>query len=307
MTRAFAVAAQDEQPSIQEVPAGEPGPGQVLVAVEAASVNGMDAAVAAGYMWQYLPHEFPVVLGRDFAGTVASVGEGVTAWQAGDRVTGVITAMALGPGAITEQYVAAADSLALIPEKLTAAEAAASGLAGVTAVDMLAALAPTADDVVLVSGATGGVGTFLVQLLADTGATVIATARPGDADSFIRGLGAHQTVDHSGDLAAALADTPITAVIQLAGDPAALAALLPPGGRLISPLGATLEQTGRDDITVTAVLAVATPDKIAQLLTDAAEGRLAISIAGTHPFDQSTQALAAFSAPKLGKIVITVP
>ena len=52
------------------MPTAEPGQGQVRVAVEAASVNGIDAATAAGYLWDLLPATFPVVLGRDFAGTV---------------------------------------------------------------------------------------------------------------------------------------------------------------------------------------------------------------------------------------------
>jgi NADPH:quinone reductase-like Zn-dependent oxidoreductase len=62
----------------------------VLVAVEAAPVNGFDLSVAGGYVWDMLPHEFPVVLGRDFVGIVTGIGDGVHEVGDGDRVAGVI-------------------------------------------------------------------------------------------------------------------------------------------------------------------------------------------------------------------------
>src|SRR3954470_9134174 len=95
--KAFAITARDTQPSVQDVPDPQAGPGQVLVAVEAASVNGFDLSVAAGYVWDMLPHEFPVVLGRDLVGTVTAIGEGVDGFSAGDRVAGVVPGVDLGP------------------------------------------------------------------------------------------------------------------------------------------------------------------------------------------------------------------
>src|SRR5208283_482614 len=100
--RALAFASRDDTLSVTDVPLAEPGPGQVRVAVEAASVNGIDAAVAAGYLWDMLPAAFPVVLGRDMGGTVAEAGEGVTGFAPGDPVAGVITGMTLGTGTIAE-------------------------------------------------------------------------------------------------------------------------------------------------------------------------------------------------------------
>ena len=84
--KAFAIASRDTQPTVQDLPNPQPAPGEVLVQVEAASVNGFDLSVAAGYVWDMIPHEFPVVLGRDLVGLVTAVGDGVEDFAVGDRV-----------------------------------------------------------------------------------------------------------------------------------------------------------------------------------------------------------------------------
>ena len=307
MVKALAVAGRGQQAKVQEVALREPGAGEVVIRIEAASVNGIDAAAAAGYLWDMMPHEFPVILGRDFAGTVESVGEDVGRVQVGDRVAGVITAMSLGPGALAQKMLMTADSLVRLPDGVSATQAAGAGLAAVAAHDLVAALDPSPEDVVLVSGATGGVGGFAVQLLARRGATVLATARPGEATDFVRSLGATAAVDHTGDLAAAVAAAApdgLTAVVHAAGDPAVLAALLPAGGRLVSAVGATAEAVGRADLTVIPVTAVATPDVLADNLAAIAAGELVVPVAGTHDLDRATQALTDFASPKLGKLLV---
>jgi NADPH:quinone reductase-like Zn-dependent oxidoreductase len=308
MTRALVIASRESSAAVDEVPTAEPTAGRVRVKVEAASINGIDAAAAAGYLWDMLPHEFPVVLGRDFAGTVDAVGEGVSALAVGDRVAGVITAMALGAGAITETLTFPADSLTAVPESVSSAQAAAAGLAGLTARALVGALQLGDDDVVLVSGASGGVGAFAVQLAAETGACVIATARP-DAAGFVTDLGAQGTVDYAGDLAEGVAKAApdgITAVIHAAGDAPALAALLPAGGRLVSALGATNEAVGRDDITVTGIQAAGSEHHLGQLLAQVADGTLVAPVGAAYPFEEAADALAAFGGHKQGKLVVTV-
>ncbi len=307
MVQALAVPGRNEAAEVKEVSLAAPGPGEVRVRVEAASVNGIDAAVAAGYLWDMIPHTFPVVLGRDFAGTVESIGDGVDGVAVGDLVTGVITAMTLGTGTIAEAVVVSAGSLVPVPADVSAAEAAALGLAGVTAHDLVAALNLTVEDTVLVAGATGGVGAFVVQLAAHTGATVLATARPGAATDFVLGLGATAAVDQTADLATgvtAAAPGGITAVVHAAGDAAALSALLPAGGRLASALGASTDVVGRDDVAVTAVMASATPEVLGELLTAVADGSLRVPVARTYALDSAAQALADFGTPKQGKLVV---
>ena len=307
--RALAFRSRSDKLAVQDIPATDPGPGQVQVAVEAASINGIDAAVAAGYLWDMLPAAFPVVLGRDMGGSVAAAGEGVTGFAPGDRVAGVITGMTLGAGTIAELVTVDAGVLTAQPAGVSSVQAAGAGLAAVTAHDLIAALALTEADVVLVSGATGGVGAYAVQMASAGGAPVLATARPGEASDFVRGLGADAAIDYTrGPAAAVRAAAPegVTAVVHAAGDVAALAALLSPGGRLVSALGATAEQAGRDDITVTGVMAVAEPEKFAALLASVAAGTLRVPVARTYPLDQATRALADFSGHKLGKLAITI-
>jgi NADPH:quinone reductase-like Zn-dependent oxidoreductase len=308
MARALTISARGESPTISESPSPEPGPGQIRVAVQAASVNGIDAYVAGGYVWDAMPHRFPVVLGRDFAGTVEAVGAGVTRLRVGDLVAGVVTGMDLYLGAIAEKVVLDEGGVVGVPDGVTAVQAAAVGLAGVSARDLVDTLALTADDIVLISGATGGVGAFTVQLAAATGATVLATARP-DAQEFVSGLGAHTVIDYTADLTAAVAEAApdgVTAVAHAAGDAASLAKTLRPGGRLASLLGATAEQVGRDDITVTPVGAEFSPEKFRALLDAVAAGQIQVPVGQTFGLDDAAQALGAFGEPKQGKLVITL-
>src|SRR5215207_9305484 len=89
--KAFVLPAFDEQPIVADLPMPEVGPGQVLVRVRAASVNGIDLSIASGRLQGMLDYDFPVVLGKDFAGTVEAIGSGVTDFAPGDRVFGVVT------------------------------------------------------------------------------------------------------------------------------------------------------------------------------------------------------------------------
>jgi NADPH:quinone reductase-like Zn-dependent oxidoreductase len=308
MATALAVAGRNDQAELLELEIPDPGPDQVKVRVEAASLNGMDAMVAAGYLWDMMPHEFPVVIGRDFVGVVAEVGDAVKDLAVGDRVGGLITDMTLGVGAIATEVTVPAETLTRVPDDLDSTVAAALGLAAVSAVDMIDALALTADDVVLVSGATGGVGVYAVQLAKATGATVIATARPGEATELVNRLGADHVVDHTKDLTSELNDAgveSVTAIAHVAGDPAMLASLLASGGRLVSVIGATAEQAGRADVEVTPIMAVATHDKMTRLFHSVANGSLQAPIANVYPLEAAVQALADFNQHKTGKLVIT--
>ena len=308
MPMALAVAGRDNQPEILEVEVHDPGPGDVRIGVEAASLNGMDAMVAAGYLWDMMPHEFPVVIGRDFAGLVKEIGADVDGFAVGDRVAGVITEMTLGIGAIATEVTVPAGTLTLVPEEVDSTVAAALGLAAVTAVDMIDALALTTDDVVLVSGATGGVGVYTVQLAKATGATVIATARPGEATELVKRLGADHVVDHTKDLGSQLelvGDGTVTAIAHATGDPGTLAGVLAPGGRMVSAVGATAEQAGRADVDVAAIMAVPSSDKMTRLFEAVADGSLQVPIANTYPLAAAIQALADFNQPKTGKLVVT--
>ena len=259
--KAFAITARDTQPAIEDLPTPEPASGEVLVEVEAASVNGFDLSVAAGYVWDMIPGiEFPVVLGRDLVGTVTAVGDGVDNVSVGDRVAAVIPGMALGPktGSFTEYVALPVTAVTAVPSDVDAQQAAVIGLAGVAAHDALEALHIQAGETVLVSGATGGVGSIAVQLAVAAGATVIGTAQPGQEEEYVRSLGAAHTVDYTGDVPAAvkaIAPQGVDKIVHVAGDPAALATILNADGVIASTLGATAEQVGREDVTVATIMA----------------------------------------------------
>lgn len=309
--KAFAITARDTQPTVVDLPTPEPAAGEVLVQVAAASVNGFDLSVAAGYVWDMIPGiEFPVVLGRDLVGTVTALGEGVESVSVGDRVAAVIPGMALGPrtGAFAEYVALPASAVTVTPSGVETHEAAVIGLAGIAAHDALAALDIQSGETVLVSGATGGVGSIATQVAVAAGASVIATAQPGQEDDYVRSLGATHTVDYTGDVAAAVKDLApqgVDKLLHAAGDPAALGALLNAGGAAASTLGASSEQFARDDVAVTTVMADATADKLAALLDRVAASAVRVNVEITIPLDRAPEAFAAFAGGTLGKILIT--
>jgi NADPH:quinone reductase-like Zn-dependent oxidoreductase len=308
--KAFAITARDTQPTIEDLPTPEPASGEVLIEVEASSVNGFDLSVAAGHVWDMIPHEFPVVLGRDLVGTVTGVGEGVEDFAVGDRVGGVIPGMALGPrtGTLAEYVAVPAAAVTRVPAGVEAHQAAVVGLAGIAAHDALEALNIQAGDTVLISGATGGVGSIAVQLAAAAGATVIATAQPGQEDEYVRSLGAAHTLDYTADLTAALQELGqqgVDKAVHAAGDAATLGATVKTGGVIASTRGATTEEIGREDVTIVAIMAAATADKLATLLGQVAAGKLRVNVETAIPLERAPEAFAAFAAGTLGKVLIT--
>src|SRR2546429_1510632 len=98
--RAVVVSEPGAKPAPTDVPTPQPGAGEVLVRVQASSVNGFDLSVAAGHVVGMMEHRYPLVLGKDFAGTVEAVGDAVTRFAVGDTVFGVVTKPYLGDGGV---------------------------------------------------------------------------------------------------------------------------------------------------------------------------------------------------------------
>ncbi|MFI7420540.1 NADP-dependent oxidoreductase [Nonomuraea sp. NPDC049684] len=309
--RAVMLNSVPADPAVADLPVPRPAAGEVLVRVAGSSVNGFDLAVAAGYLQQMMEHRFPLVVGKDFAGTVEALGEGVEGFTAGQPVFGVVMTPFLGPGAMAEYVtVSAGYGIAPLPQGQATAEAGALGLAGTAALDSLDAVAPAEGETMLISGATGGVGALAVQLAAARGARVIATARPGAEAGFVTGLTAAEVelVDHGGDLPAqvrALAPAGVDAVLHLAGDGAELAGLLRGGGRIASTLGLTPDAVQGVPVTVHTVMADPNPRTLGELAARVASGALRVPISATYPLEQAPEAFAAFRAGTLGKIAVT--
>lgn len=308
--RAVILDSVPSTPVVGEVDAPRPQAGEVLVKVVASSMNGFDAATAAGYLQGMMEHRFPLVIGKDFAGTVEALGGGVDAFAVGDAVFGVVMKPFLGTGSLA-QYVTvpAGSGIVPIPEGLSVRDAGALGLAGAAAMDSVNALAPDKTETVLISGATGGVGALAVQMTAARGARVITTARPGAEADFVSALTDTDVdlVDFTGDLDAqvrALAPNGVDMVLHLAGDGAQLAALLRPGGRIASTLGFGPDAVQGQDVTAHAVMADASTQTLTALAADAASGALRVPVTATYPLEQAPKAFAAFGSGALGKLAV---
>lgn len=158
--------------SLIDEPAGEPGPGQVRIAVRAAGVNPIDYKVYSGMMGSDSA-SLPRHLGSEVSGVIEAVGPDVDSVQVGDEIIAYPA-----PGAYAEHVVVDASALVAKPENLAWEAAAGLLLTGATAVHALVVADVGRGDTVLIHGASGGVGLMAVQLAASRGATVIATASP---------------------------------------------------------------------------------------------------------------------------------
>ncbi|MFD3488546.1 NADP-dependent oxidoreductase [Streptomyces sp. NPDC058665] len=309
--RAVALDEVPAVPAVAEVDVPRPEAGELLVKVAVSSVNGFDAATAAGYLQGMMEHRFPLVIGKDFAGTVEALGEGAEGFAVGDAVFGVVMKPFLGTGSLAEYVsVSAAYGVARVPDGLDIGDAGALGLAGTAAFDALTVADVSQGGTLLISGATGGVGALAVQLAAARGARVIATARPGTETDFVTGLTDRdvRTVDFTGDLPAqvrALAPEGVDAILHLAGDGAALAGLLKPGGQIASTLGLTKDDVEREDVTVHSVMADTNTRTLSTLAEEAASGTLRVPVTATYPLERAEEAFATFGAGALGKIAVT--
>jgi len=304
--RAIALSEQGSSPAVLTVPDPVPAAGEVLVRVTASSLNGFDISVAAGHLVGMMEHVYPVVLGKDFAGTVEALGDGVDTLAVGDSVFGVLMKPVLADGTLGElATINASFGIAGIPAGVSLADAGAVGLAGSAALGVLGALDLQPGRTLLIVGATGGVGSILIQYAAATGARVIATATPGAEADFVRNHGATDVVDPKGGVAAqvtALAPAGVDAIAHLAGDPAALLPLLAPQGRLASTHGFGADQHPA----ATAIMASPDVATLERLAADIASGDLRVPITRAFTLDEVPDAIAAFPAGTLGKHAVVI-
>jgi NADPH:quinone reductase-like Zn-dependent oxidoreductase len=179
---------------LRDVPQGEPKPGEVAVRVHAAGVNPVD--------WKILRGEYPFLAGRrlprrtgcDFAGRVMAIGAGAQHFKVGDAVLGSLNPFSSREGAFAESICVSESTLVRLPPELSFAEGAALPVAGLSALDCLRRLGSAQPKQrVLIIGATGGIGTFCVQLAKLHGLHVTAVCREANA-SFARELGADDVV-----------------------------------------------------------------------------------------------------------------
>jgi NADPH:quinone reductase-like Zn-dependent oxidoreductase len=308
--RAITLNEPDTQPAPREdLPEPTPAVNEVLVRVHASSVNPVDGSIAAGLLaGMGVEYEYPVTLGRDYAGIVEQTGSAVSGFKAGDQVFGFLLHAdpTAHDGAWTELItVTEESSIAPVPDGVDLATAGAAPLAGITAITAVDALDLSEGDALLVAGATGGVGSLAVQLAVKAAATVVAPALPED-EEFLRGLGVSEIVPRDGDVVAAVRERHpdgADALLDLVNYvPGTYDAALKPGARIASSTGAAGEGPGRTD-----VMAAPTPENLERLGALLADGTLHIPVQATYELAQAPEALHVLTGEHTqGKIAIRV-
>ncbi|NKZ11201.1 NADP-dependent oxidoreductase [Mycolicibacterium septicum DSM 44393] len=267
---------------IVDAPMVEPGPGQVRVKVAAATVNPVDLAVVAGVF-----HDLGLVdqpnwtgLGWDFAGTVESAGPGVDL-AVGTRVAGVVAGFDRDYGTYAEYLVVSAADVAVVPDGLGSIAASTVPLNGLTAAQILDLLgdAPADGRRLLVTGAAGAVGGYLIVLAQERGWEVTGLAREHD-EEFVRSLGADFTAD---------AEPGWDAVADAGAMQQAALALVRDGGRFVGVQPSSQLPTERG-IAVTAVVAHPDGTRLADLLARTVSGQLPARVHSVLPLDQAADA-----------------
>ncbi|MGX1270837.1 zinc-binding dehydrogenase [Streptomyces phaeoluteigriseus] len=302
-----------------DLPDPVPGPGEVLIEVDHVDTIFVETQIRAGWGREHFDTEPPYVPGGGVSGTVGAVGAGVADGWLGRRVTSFVR------GGYAERAIAAVASLTPVPDALELLSAAALVHDGVTAQGLLERTAVSSGDRVLVLGASGGMGTLLVQLARARGARVVAAARGPRKLALVEELGAHATVDVSTadwaerarDALGGGAEVVLdgvggelgTAAVSLTVDRGRFSAHGAPSGAFAAPDPEEVESRG---ISVFGIADVQfAPEEVRRLRTDAldeaAAGRLRPLIGEVFPLEEAEAAHRAVEGRGLvGKVVLRV-
>jgi NADPH:quinone reductase-like Zn-dependent oxidoreductase len=324
--KAYALTGFDTPPGLIEIEAPQPGPNEILIKVQATSVNPVDVMVAAGFFRSVQEYRFPAVFGRDVCGVVEQVGADVTQFAVGDSVFGFIKRDHIGDGTFAE-YVTSPSDYFVVPKPNAASpmEAGVLGLSSITAQECLDELLVREGDTVFVNGATGGVGSFAVQLAVDRGLRVIATAKGAAGADYVRGLGAHDVVDWTGDLIGSvkriapggvdglvdLVRRDDSTVIGMDETPAHRTfaqfarSVVRPGGSLTS-LTNSANPEFLGDLTGTNVHSSPTSEALRRIADAVRRGALRAPVCAVYPFDQMAKAFARQRSGVLGKVAVVL-
>jgi NADPH:quinone reductase-like Zn-dependent oxidoreductase len=269
-----------DQLRYEDVLAPTAGPGEVLVRVSATSVNPIDWKIRRGDLKGTATLEFPVIPGRDVAGEVVAVGAGVTNFKTGQKV------LAVANRTYAEFVVVSSASLATIPVGLELQQAGALPLVTTTGASLIEHVGPTRGQIVLITGALGGVGRTAVYVAKERGARVIAGVRERQREQA-QALGADQVIaiDSDSEIGSlpdldAIADTVGGVVIGK------LITKLKRGGVLGSVLGKPKAANGKD-IRVEAFSVQPNPTVLAHLAEAVRTGALSIFVAKTFKLSEA--------------------
>lgn len=289
-------------------PIPDPGPAGILIHTHAVGLNPVDWKVRSGVYAAAYDIPFPIVLGRDFSGTVLAAGPDAAGdWQPGDEVVGTL---AFEPklGAYATHLVVTDAALARRPETVAVDQAAALPVGGITAWQALHEVAEVQPgQKVLVHAGAGGVGHLTVQLAAEAGCIVTATCSPHNAD-FVRNLGATQTFDYtSGRFEDTLQGFDVV-VDCVGGDVLDRSyAVLTKGGIAVTMANRPDPQLA-ESLGVRVALVFMRPDaeQLAMLLGKVADGSLSVHVDASYPLADVAEAHQVLEQGHVrGKLVLT--
>ena len=283
----------------EDLPDPIPGPGEVRVRVLAVSVNPVDWKMRSGEARERFPVEFPGVLGRDLAGMVESIGEGVTGFAEGDKV------FALALHTYAELCVVKDADLAHLPDGLDMIAAGTVPLVSLTGEQLIrVGTEAQAGQTILLTGAAGSVGRCALFAALETGAKVIAAVRKKQMDEVLA-LGATAAIDlgDADDLArVGLVD----AVADTVGGKLAprLLAKVKPGGIFASVLGPPADAVLHPLVRIHPVGAQPRPETVVHFGEALRDGRLKLPLERTLPLAEAAEAHAMAEKGGVGKIVL---
>jgi NADPH2:quinone reductase len=310
--RAFALDAFGQPGSIHDVPEPAPAEGQVRVRVAAASLNPFDNVVLQGYLKDKMEHHFPLIPAGDFSGTVDALGSGVEGFSVGDPVFGVTGKMVFGEGTLAEKTTASSGTIAKRPASINDIEAAAAPLAGVSALMSVDAAAPKPKDVVVVVGASGGIGSYAVQIAKARGAHVVGVTSKANID-YVTGLGADEVIDRTaGDVLHALKSKHqggVASIIDTGSDAPTLARLseaVRKGGSVVSMTGAAApDEFAKRGVKGVNIQTQVNTERLETLAKLSADGKLKAPRIRTFPLDQAGEAFLLLGQVG-GKLVVKI-
>ncbi|KAA2262588.1 NADP-dependent oxidoreductase [Solihabitans fulvus] len=283
--------------------------GRVVVRVAGTSFNPVDAVLRAGVLKEFIPIAFPQIPNGDVAGVITEVGAGVTGWSVGDAVVGSLPATE--PGAAADYVAAPAEALAAAPRTGELADAAALPVVGLTAWQMLFEHAGVkAGQRILINGAGGAVGGYAVQLAAQAGATVTATASARSHDR-VRSYGADRIIDYTvTPVSEAVAGLRFDAVLNLVStneeETGRLVDLVADGGVLVSITGPGPEDAGRG-VRVLWIFVRSDADQLAELVVRVDAGDLRIHVAERLPLTDLASVHERAAEGKLAGKTVLIP
>jgi NADPH2:quinone reductase len=312
--KAFAFDEFGAPGSVRDLPDPEPGEGQVRIRITAVGLNPFDNWVLQGALKDQMEHRFPLIPGSDASGTVDAVGPGVTDYAIGDDVFGSMGKPYFGEGVLAALAAMSTATIARKPASLDHVGAAAIPVAGATAKNMVDAAAIGEGHTVALIGATGGVGSYFLQLATLRGARVVAV-NSGEKADYAKSLGAVDVIDYtSEDVVEAVRNRHpdgIDAIADLHRDPelvARLAELVRAGGHVVSATGGVdgdaLAKRGVEGVNVQGRV---TTDSLAALAALLEKKEIVSPEVTTFPLDKANEAFALVGSGHVrGKVVVTL-